>query len=643
MSWLLVAGVHGALLGWATADRPLAWQERIQLHDFAMSQIAAMGVLSAAVVFLWKRMPWRRRWLDLAALVVACSAMAVPLLEDDLSNVAVSRGDASMTWQLAGGLAIGLACAAVVAIGALFARPRWRWLGVAAGLSIPLFTYDQLAGDYRSLHFFATWIGALCAGASLVSTEMPLRVGLRSRAVVLCLLAAVSAASLVTRPGDRVWALLVSSEGSLIAPITAAMFEPDDEVPPPPAVVASTEKAGAAPDPWLSPRNGLRPIPPSGKRLIDDDGIVLLLTIDALRADVVLREKHRDHVPTLSMLAREGVSFLNARAPSPSTMTTFVSLMLGKYYSQLYWTQSGKAKDPKLRKTWGVTDDPTRSFAEELADAGVHTAQVVGVHSALYELAGVRGFGEEIRLEQYAPAPEIADRVIAELREHGKQGLFLYTHFIEPHAPYKGDKSLAPFDRYLGEVASVDEQIGRIVAFLKDNGMWQRTTLIVSSDHGEAFGERGLRYHATTVYDVMLRVPLIVSTPKREHREVETPVSLIDIGPTLLDMYGLPTPGHNMGQSLAPFIRGEPVELTRPIAADSGRHMQALYFTDGMKAIRDRRRKTQELYDLTADPDELDNLAGEAPDARQRLGQLNAFFAAHAFRKRGYKLPWRRF
>lgn len=642
-TWILLGVVHAGLLGQATADLPLRWGHRIQLLDFAAFQLAALGVLSAGVVSLWKHVPWRSRRLDRGLLVMVVSAVALPLLEDDLSNMAARAGHSLLTWQLVGGIAIGLGSAAAVELGRFGARRGWRGLGVIVAATLPIGSNLVLAGDYPVLQLATAWIAACICAASLTGVELGFRVGRRSRVALTWLFVAVSITSLAIRPGNRVWAILVSAPGSTVAPLTARIFavaDIDDGAEP------TENEPGAPPaaNDWLSPRDKQAAIPPSGPPLVGDDGIVLLLTIDALRADVLVGDAHRAQLPTLTMLRDEGVNFLDARAPSPSTGTSYISMMLGKYYSQLFWTQSKKAVNPRFRKTWGVTDDETRSFAEELADAGTHTVQVVGVHGTLYEIAGVRGFVDEVRIEKHhAPAEMVADHVIEQLRDHRDRQTFLYTHFIDPHSPYRGDPDLEPFERYLGEVAAVDSAIGRIVAFLKREQMWSRTTLIVSADHGEAFGERGLRYHASTVHDAMLRIPLIVRSPKQGHRDIAAPVSLIDVGPTVLDMFGLSTPGHNMGQSLAPFVRGRDAALTRPIAVDSGRHMQALYFADGMKAIRNRRRKTQELYDLRTDPDELDNLIDEAPDAQQRLGVLNAFFATHAFKRQGYELPWRRF
>ena len=104
----------------------------------------------------------------------------------------------------------------------------------------------------------------------------------------------------------------------------------------------------------------------------------------------------------------------------------------------------------------------------------------------------------------------------------------------------------------------------------------------------------------------------------------------MDVGPTLLDMMGLETPAHFMGQSLTPYLHGRRPQLTRPIVAEAASR-KALYFDDGYKLIVDDAQQTQELYDLTTDPGEqLNVIAGPSSNGRARLGRLRQFFATHA-------------
>jgi arylsulfatase A-like enzyme len=100
---------------------------------------------------------------------------------------------------------------------------------------------------------------------------------------------------------------------------------------------------------------------------------------------------------------------------------------------------------------------------------------------------------------------------------------------------------------------------------------------------------------------------------------------------------GQPTPAQFMGQSLVPFLRGKTIKLTRPILAE-GRLKQALVLPDGMKVVVDNQNNNVELYNLTADPGELHNLA-DSELLKQPLAMLRRFFEVHT--RPGYKVPYR--
>jgi arylsulfatase A-like enzyme len=229
------------------------------------------------------------------------------------------------------------------------------------------------------------------------------------------------------------------------------------------------------------------------------------------------------------------------------------------------------------------------------------------------------------------------------LRGLGDQPAFGWIQLMDPHAPYKrGKPGSPPWNRYLAEVEHVDELIGNLALAIADKELRSRTYLIVSADHGEAFGEHNTKAHAHTVYEELVRVPFIVIGPGIEPRVIAEPVSLIDVGPTVLDLFGLHTPGHMMGQSLVPLLRGRNVQLSRPIVIDAGRRKQAIVGRDGLKAIRNLRQKTTELYDLNVDPNEAENLVETRPEeATRRLGELAGFFGVHELKKPGYTVPAR--
>jgi arylsulfatase A-like enzyme len=256
-----------------------------------------------------------------------------------------------------------------------------------------------------------------------------------------------------------------------------------------------------------------------------------------------------------------------------------------------------------------------------------------------------RGFSEHIKVGHYATAAEGRRALLKRLRKQGDSPLLMAMHWIDPHAPYtrggaKGARG-SDFDRFLLEVAYVDSELGKLLKQLDKPRFKDRTILIFASDHGEAFGEHGSSHHAGTMYEELLRVPLLIHGPGIEPRDIDEPVSLIDLGPTLLDLFGEPTPGWFMGESLVPFLIGEARDLTRPIAGEAGRRMQSMVFPDGYKAIVDLRRNTEEVYDLRVDPRELNNLAETSARADAALNDLRLFFATHQLEN--YDPPWRKF
>jgi hypothetical protein len=271
------------------------------------------------------------------------------------------------------------------------------------------------------------------------------------------------------------------------------------------------------------------------------------------------------------------------------------SVFAGRYSNQLRW-----------RKRDGVSFlyEPGPRLAELVSQAGVATISLPLLHRISSESGVGRGFRSEERKD--LPAKAIVDRIIA-LTRRVDGPTFLYAHFGEPHAPYGGKGT--PMQRYVKDVARVDRELGRLVRHLDDTGLSKRTLLVVGADHGEAFGEHGAPFHATIVYEEVARIPLLVRGPGVLAREIREPVSLLDVTPTILDAFGIETPGSFMGQSLLPLVAGQEKRLERPIAICSAGGLAALYVPGGnKKVILDSRRRTIEVYDLERDPDERVNL-----------------------------------
>jgi arylsulfatase A-like enzyme len=287
-------------------------------------------------------------------------------------------------------------------------------------------------------------------------------------------------------------------------------------------------------------------------------------------------------------------------------------------------------------------DDSPR-FPQLLSDAGVITTTFDGVGFLRNKLGVTRGYREEQNVRTgraYASGHEAMNAAIARLERASDGPLFLFLHLMEPHSPYnRGGQKATPLESYVAEVGLADRELGRLRQALQRDNLKDRAILIVLSDHGEAFGEHGMTWHGLTLYDELLRVPLMIWTGAGQPRAVADPVSLIDLGPTVLDLMGVATPPRYMGQSLVPYLRGQRPVLTRPILAEA-RLKQALVTDEGMKIIYDTLAQTVELFDLRRDPGEEHNLFGTAGD--ELLDVVRTFFQVHTLRRPGYRVPYRK-
>jgi tetratricopeptide (TPR) repeat protein len=227
------------------------------------------------------------------------------------------------------------------------------------------------------------------------------------------------------------------------------------------------------------------------------------------------------------------------------------------------------------------------------------------------------------------PADRVASAFLEWLGRNGDKRFFAWVHFFDPHLPYAPPP---PFDRefrahpYDGEIAFMDQEIGRVGRALEEGGLVDHTLVILAGDHGEALGEKKEIDHGLFLYEPTLRVPLIISPPSPLGRGavIDRRVRLIDIFPTVLDLLDIRVPKGLHGETLVPLLRGRE-------AADRPSYAETFYprenygwseltgFVDGpWKYIR---APKPELYDLTRDPTEEHNLIGEKPDIAADLSR----------------------
>lgn len=358
--------------------------------------------------------------------------------------------------------------------------------------------------------------------------------------------------------------------------------------------------------------------PRGGERLLDlGSRDVLLVTIDALRADHVGAYGYaRKTTPRLDALARDGVVFDAAYTATPHTSYAVTSLM------------TGKNMRPLLSQGLGADSE---TLPEALRRYDFHTAAfyppaVFFVDKERFESFESRGLGFEYRKEQFATAGERAEQLGAYLAtRRPDERVFVWVHLFEPHEPYVAhpghDFGERAIDRYDSEIGAADEGLGAVVDVMRASR--PSTLVVVTADHGEEFGEHGGRYHGTTVYDEQVRVPLVMHAPGLlVSRRVETPVSLVDIAPTLLSAAGLPLSPRIRGRDLGPELVGRAVDGSAFSETDD----QTLLARGRLRLICARKLGACRLHELESDPGELVDVSAErSDDARTMKTDLRRY------------------
>ena len=224
------------------------------------------------------------------------------------------------------------------------------------------------------------------------------------------------------------------------------------------------------------------------------------------------------------------------------------------------------------------------------------------------------------------PSPPLTDAALGFLdHRDAARPFFLWLHYLDPHHPYVDHDGAGGDDRarFASEIRFTDRELGRLLDGLATRGLAESTIVILHADHGEEFGDHGGQFHATTLYEEILHVPLIVAAPRVAPRVVPDLVSLDDVVPTVIDLLGVATPATFLGRSLAPALTGGAApggprfaECTR-----FGRDKRAVLEWP-WKLIADLTVGTVELYDLATDPREQRNQVADRRDVVTRLAAL---------------------
>ena len=220
-------------------------------------------------------------------------------------------------------------------------------------------------------------------------------------------------------------------------------------------------------------------------------------------------------------------------------------------------------------------------------------------------------------------------------QQQSKRKFFVWAHFFEPHEPYDRhagiDFGARAMDRYDGEVAYVDRELGRLLEVVRRD--FPNTYVAVTADHGEEFGEHGSFYHGNALYEPQVRVPLIIGGPGIEPRRIHGAAQVIDLPVTLLSLVAVPVAAEMRGTDLGPWLAGELPNKLPPVFTEMER--KKMVVARGHKLICDTARDFCELYDLDRDPGERRNILGQQSKLGADLRRtLEIWLASHVPRGR---------
>ena len=358
-------------------------------------------------------------------------------------------------------------------------------------------------------------------------------------------------------------------------------------------------------------------------------GNVLLITIDSLRADMPWAGYPRDIAPNLTKLEAQSVSYTRAYALSSYTSQSVGGFLAGDYPSAV-------KRDGFF---FGTYPPALLMFPERLQTAGVHTV-AAQAHGYFKHGTGLdQGFDvwklvpglkwnattdENVTGEAHE---KIAEELLASAASKGGR-FFAWFHFMDPHDLYKAhpegpDFGKKPRDLYDGEVRATDAHVGKLLAFLEAQPFGATTTVIVSADHGESFGDHGVFRHGFELWEDLVRVPLFVRIPGVAAKRIDTPRSHLDLAPTVLALLDVKADPALRGVSLVPEITGQEPAVPRDVVvdlartSDNDRRRGLVRGTDKLLAFGDD--ATFQLFDLAADPTEKKDLAKKSPEKLEEL------------------------
>jgi arylsulfatase A-like enzyme len=393
---------------------------------------------------------------------------------------------------------------------------------------------------------------------------------------------------------------------------------------------------------------------------------VVLLSLDTVRADHLgCYGYERDTSPRLDAFARGATLYRRAFASASWTLPTHASLFTGRYAFE-HGAHGLRSKDP-ARSLAALAPEQT-TLAEALRERGYATAGFVANTGFLSPRCGMNQGFETYQLKRL-PARDLNAAALDFVRRPRKGPFFLFVNYMEAHRPYDArprpgllerapsqatdlvprlyeavlpGRADAPadlvrelIDQYDTAIANLDEEVGRLLDGLHAAGRDADTVVVITSDHGEFFGEHRLAEHSKDVYQEVLAVPLLVRAPgQSQGRVVATLASSVDVPRLILEHFETPDAWRELfplalgnHPVLAEIYYARPKDLWNPVWGPRFDRIRTALFDWPLKLI-DSSDGRHELFDLSRDPREATNLLATQPAEAQRLRAELARFRA---------------